>query len=298
MAVPALSALLASDHEVVAVLSRPEAAAGRGRRPTPSPVAAAAREAGIELLTPASPRDPAFQRRLAELAPQCCPVVAYGALLPREVLDVPTHGWINLHFSLLPAWRGAAPVQAAIWHGDEITGASTFRIEEGLDTGAVFGVLTEAIRPDDTAGALLGRLAEAGAGLLLATLDGIEAGSLTARPQPAEGVSFAPKLNVETARVEWGRPAFVVERRIRACTPDPGAWSLFRGKRIKIGPARPVPELLSAGAGTLTVERTRVLVGTGAGSVELGTVRPEGRREMPAVDWARGVRVGEGECLA
>lgn len=298
MAVPALSALLASDHEVVAVLSRPEAAAGRGRRPTPSPVAAAAREAGIELLTPASPRDPAFQRRLAELAPQCCPVVAYGALLPREVLDVPTHGWINLHFSLLPAWRGAAPVQAAIWHGDEITGASTFRIEEGLDTGAVFGVLTEAIRPDDTAGALLGRLAEAGAGLLLATLDGIEAGSLTARPQPAEGVSFAPKLNVETARVEWGRPAFVVERRIRACTPDPGAWSLFRGRRIKIGPARPVPELLSAGAGTLTVERTRVLVGTGAGSVELGTVRPEGRREMPAVDWARGVRVGEGECLA
>ena len=170
--------LLAGPHEVVAVLTRPDAAAGRGRRTRPSPVAERAEQAGLEVLRPPSPRDPAFQRRLAELAPDCAPVVAYGALLPEAVLAVPAHGWVNLHFSLLPAWRGAAPVQHALLAGDETTGATTFRIVRELDAGPVLGTTTEAVRPTDTAGDLLDRLATSGAALLAATLDGLEAGRL------------------------------------------------------------------------------------------------------------------------
>jgi methionyl-tRNA formyltransferase len=287
--------LLESRHEVVAVLTRPDARAGRGRTVTASPVAALAREAGIEVLTPPRPSDPDFRRRLVGLAPDCCPVVAYGALLPASALSVPPHGWINLHFSLLPAWRGAAPVQAAIWHGDEVTGATTFRIEAGLDTGPTYGMLTEPIRPDDTSGALLDRLAGAGAGLLAATLDGIEDGTLVARPQPDDGVSVAPKLTVTDARVDWTVPAFAIDRRVRACTPEPGAWSTFRGQRIKLGPVRPHAAVASPGPGVLVVERSRVLVGTAAGCVELGEVRPEGRKPTVATDWTRGIRPEEGE---
>jgi len=187
-AVPSLRALLESGrHEVVAVVTRPDAQAGRGRRVVRSPVGALADEHGIEVLTPARAGDPAFLARLTELAPDACPVVAYGALLPQSALDIPVHGWVNLHFSLLPAWRGAAPVQSAIRAGDEITGASTFRIVKELDAGPVFGVVTEKIGPTDTAGVLLGRLAESGAGLLLSTMDGIEDGSLRAVEQSSEG---------------------------------------------------------------------------------------------------------------
>lgn len=282
---------------MLAVLTRPDAPAGRGRTLAASPVAAMARAEGIEVLTPTRPGEADFRRRLAELAPECCPVVAYGALLPRSTLDIPVRGWINLHFSLLPAWRGAAPVQAAIWHGDEVTGATTFRIEEGLDSGPIYGVLTEPVRAEDTAGTLLTRLAAAGAGLLVATLDGIEAGTLAVHPQAADGVSAAPKLTVGQARVDWGVPAFAVDRRIRACTPEPGGWSTFRGQRVKLGPVRPHPDIASPGPGVLVVERNRVLAGTAAGAVELGEVRPEGRRPMAATDWARGVRPEEGERL-
>jgi methionyl-tRNA formyltransferase len=222
-------------------------------------------------------------------------VVAYGALLPRAALDIPRHGWVNLHFSLLPAWRGAAPVQAAVWHGDDITGATVFEIEEALDSGPVYGMLTEPVRPTDTAGDLLARLAESGAELLLACLDGIEAGTLAPKPQPAEGVSIAPKITVEHARVDWSLPAFVVDRRIRACTPSPGAWSTFRGERLKLGPVRPVAG--GAGPGELLVQRDRVLVGTGAGAVQLGELQAQGKRRMAAVDWARGVRPEAGERL-
>src|SRR5918911_5000560 len=236
VAVPALDAIAASHHELLAVLTRPDAPAGRGRHLLRSPAGAWADAHGVEVLTPQRPREPAFLSRLAELAPDCVPVVAYGALVPPAALAIPKHGWVNLHFSLLPAWRGAAPVQHALLHGDELTGASVFLLEEGLDTGPVFGTLTEPVRPTDTAGDLLDRLAVAGARLLVDVLDGIAAGTLEAVPQPAEGVTLAPKITVDDARVRWADPAFAVDRRIRACTPEPGAWTTLRGERLKLGP--------------------------------------------------------------
>jgi methionyl-tRNA formyltransferase len=299
-AVPSLRALLESPrHEVVAVVTRPDAPAGRGRKLVRSPVGRVADEAGIPVLTPARPSEPDFLGWLAELGPDCCPVVAYGALVPRKALDIPRHGWVNLHFSLLPAWRGAAPVQAALRHGDEITGATTFRLEEGLDTGPVFGVVTEEVRPTDTAGDLLGRLATSGAGLLVATLDGIEDGTLQARPQPAEGVSLAPKVTTADARVDWSAQPVAIDRLVRSVTPDPGAWSTFRDERIGIGPVTvPVADGPELAPGELRAEKRRVLVGTAAAPVQLGEVRPVGKRAMPAPDWARGVRITAGERLS
>lgn len=301
VALPALDAVLASRHDVVAVLTRPDAPAGRGRRPTASPVAERARAAGIEVLTPQRPREPAFLERLTSIAPDCCPVVAYGALVPQAALDVPPRGWVNLHFSLLPAWRGAAPVQHAVMAGDDVTGACTFLLEAGLDTGPVLGVLTEAVRPTDTSGDLLGRLAGAGAGLLVATLDGIEDGTLQPRPQPAEGVSLAPKVEVADARVDWAAAAARVDRLVRGCTPAPGAWTTWRGDRLRLGPVSPVPPDASDDArpvlapGELWATRRSVEVGTGSGAVVLGTVQPPGRRAVPAADWARGARLQPGD---
>ena len=240
-AIPALEAVLASRHEVAAVVTRPDAPAGRGRHLEPSPVARLARAAGIEVLTPAKVRDPAFLDRLREIGPDCCPVTAYGALLPQSALDIPPHGWVNLHFSVLPAWRGAAPVQHALLHGDDVTGATTFHIVKELDAGPVYGVVTETVGPRDTAGDLLARLAVSGAALLVGTLDGIESGQIRAVPQPDEGVSFAPKINPDDARVDWGLPAVAIDRLIRACTPDPGAWTTVAGARLKLGPVEPLP---------------------------------------------------------
>ncbi|MGH8969581.1 MAG: methionyl-tRNA formyltransferase [Actinomycetes bacterium] len=299
-AVPALDALLGSSHQVVAVVTRPDAPAGRGRRLTGSPVAARAEEAGVELLKPERVGDPQFLDRLRGLAPDCAPVVAYGALVPPGALEIPPYGWVNLHFSLLPAWRGAAPVQHALLHGDDVTGATAFRLEEGLDTGPVYGVLTETVRPTDTSGDLLDRLARAGAGLLVATLDALERGEVDAVPQQSEGVSHAPKLTTDDARVDWSAPALRVDRLVRACTPVPGAWTTFRGDRLRLGPVRPALDVDGAhlGPGSLRVERARVLVGCGAGAVELGEVRPPGRRPMPADAWARGLRDADGERLA
>jgi methionyl-tRNA formyltransferase len=294
-ALPPLQALADSRHDLVAVVTRPDAPAGRGRRLTPSPVAAWAAECCVPVLKPDHPRDPDFQAALRELRPECCPVVAYGALLPQSALDIPEHGWVNLHFSCLPAWRGAAPVQHAIWAGDEVTGATTFRIVKELDAGPTFGVMTERIRDTDTAGELLARLAEGGTGLLVATLDGIEDGSVEARPQQAEGVSFAPKITVDDARVDWAEPAVGVDRRIRACTPAPGAWTTYAGARVKLGPVRPSDERLAPGE--LRVTKTEVLVGTATRAVRLGEVKAFGARQMPAVDWARGLRPTGGERL-
>ena len=288
-ALPSLQALLDSRHEVVAVVTRPDAPAGRGRTLRPSPVRELAEASGLEVLAPVHPRDEAFQARLGELAPDCCPVVAYGALVPRSALDIPRLGWVNLHFSLLPAWRGAAPVQRALMAGDEVTGASTFLLEEGLDTGPVFGILTEAVQPHDTAGDLLGRLATAGAGLLVATLDVLEDGTVTGRPQPAEGVSLAPKVTVADARVDWTAPALRVDRVIRACTPAPGAWTTFRDRRVKLGPVTMTDAQLPAG------RLDGDLVGTATTAVRLGEVRPEGKGAMAAADWLRGLRPEPGE---
>jgi methionyl-tRNA formyltransferase len=299
-AVPSLRALLESTrHEVAAVVTRPDAPAGRGRKLQRSPVGALADEAGIPVLTPRRPSDPDFLAQLGELAPDCCPVVAYGALVPRAALDIPRRGWVNLHFSLLPAWRGAAPVQAAVRHGDEVTGATTFLLEEGLDTGPTFGVVTDTVRPTDTSGDLLGRLATSGAGLLLATMDGIADGTLRPQPQPSDGVSHAPKVTTADARVEWALPPLAVDRLIRSVTPEPGAWSTFRGDRIGLGPVASVadaePPVLKPGE--LHVEKRRVLVGTAAAPLQLGEVLPVGKRAMPAPDWARGARIEPGELL-
>ena len=297
-ALPSLEAVLASGHELAAVVTRPDAPSGRGRRLTPSPVAERATQAGVEVLKPPRPRDADFLDRLAALAPDCCPIVAYGGLIPKTALDIPARGWVNLHFSLLPAWRGAAPVQHAVLAGDEVTGAATFQLEEGLDTGPVYGVVTEEIRATDTSGELLARLARSGAGLLAATLDGIADGSLQPRPQPDEGVSLAPKLTVEDAHVDWRTPALRVDRLVRACTPAPGAWTTFRDERLKLGPVRPVPEVTGLPPGALRADRSGVLVGTGSSAVVLGEVRPQGKRAMPAADWARGVRLTPVDTLA
>ena len=291
-ALAALDAIAGSRHELVGVVTRPDAPAGRGRRLTPSPVARRGEELGVPVLKPDHPKDPEFQDVLRALAPDCCPVVAYGAMLPQSALDIPPHGWVNLHFSCLPAWRGAAPVQHSLWAGDEVTGATTFRIVRALDAGPTFGVMTERIRPTDTAGDLLARLAEGGAGLLVATLDGIEDGALEAREQPVDGVSLAPKLTVEDAHVAWSEPAELVDRRIRACTPAPGAWTTLGvppdEQRIKLGPVVVTDRVLAPGE--VSIGRSEVLVGTGTQAVRLGDVKAFGSRQMPAADWARGLR--------
>ncbi|OBF61258.1 methionyl-tRNA formyltransferase [Mycobacterium sp. 852002-51971_SCH5477799-a] len=298
-ALPALRRLIDSPrHEVIAVLTRPDAAAGRRGKPEPSPAAREALDRGIPVLRPSRPNSEEFVSELSRLAPDCCAVVAYGALLRDGLLAVPPRGWINLHFSLLPAWRGAAPVQAAIAAGDGITGATTFQIEPSLDSGPIYGVVTETIRPTDTAGELLGRLAVSGAALLSATLDGIADGTLTPVPQPANGVSIAPKVTVEQARVRWDLPALAVERRIRAVTPNPGAWTLIGDLRVKLGPvhvsedpALPGPsESLPPGA--IHADRKGVWIGTGSDPVRLDQIQPPGKKFMNAVDWARGARLG------
>ena len=293
-ALPALRRLIASpDHDVVAVLTRPDAVSGRRGKPTSSPVARLARELDIPVLTPARPNSPEFVAELCRLAPEACPVVAYGALLRDRLLAVPPHGWINLHFSLLPAWRGAAPVQAAIAAGDSVTGATTFRIERSLDSGPVYGVVTEAIRPDDTTGDLLDRLALSGAALLEATLNGVADGSLVAVPQPSEGVSIAPKVTVDDARVRWDRPAHAIERRIRSVTPNPGAWTLIGDLRVKLGPVTVEEDAEPLPPGRLRVARHSVRVGTGSAPVRLGWVQPPGKKPMAAEDWARGARLDD-----
>jgi methionyl-tRNA formyltransferase len=289
VAIPSLDALAESHHELAAVVTRPDAPSGRGKRLTASPVARRAAELGLEVLKPQRPRDEEFVSRLIELAPDSCPVVAYGALLSQRVLDIPRHGWVNLHFSLLPAWRGAAPVQHAILSGDQVTGATTFRIVLELDAGPIFSTVTEAIGPDDTAGDLLHRLSLSGAQLLVDTLDGIEAGTLTPTPQPETDaqVSYASKINVEDAEMDWSQPAEVVDRLIRACFPAPGAWTTFEGDRFKINSAKISGKVLSPGA--LEITKRSVHVGTGTWALELGEVQAQGKKPMAAADWARGV---------
>ncbi len=295
VAVPSLAALIASRHDVVGVVTRPDAAAGRGRRSRPSPVRVLAESHGIPVLAPRHPREPEFVAALADLRPDCVPVVAYGALVPRAALDVPTHGWVNLHFSLLPAWRGAAPVQHAIMAGDDISGVTVFQLDEGMDTGPVLATMTERLRPDDTAGDVLDRLATAGAQLLVQVMDALEDGDVQPVPQPADGASLAPKIGVRDARVDLTLPAVAVDRLVRGCTPSPGAWTTLEGRRLKLGPVAPVEASDDAGGallpGRVRVSGPDVLVGTATVPVRLSTVQPEGKRPMPAGDWARGARL-------
>ena len=297
-AVPSLQRILDSSHEVVAVLTRPDARTGRGKKLSRSPIALLADDAGIPVLQPATVRDEAFLAQLTELQPDAAPVVAYGGLIPPVALAIPTHGWINLHFSLLPAWRGAAPVQHAIWHGDDVTGACTFLLEEGLDTGPIFGTLVEPLQPRDTAGAVLARLAESGAELLLATLDGVEAGQLVPQPQPADGVSLAPKITVADARIDWTLPAMAIERQLRALDPSPVAWTTFRDDRVKVFAAESVPDADALPPGQLQpAGRNAWQIGTGTHPLQLGEVQAAGKKRMAAADWLRGIADATGDAM-
>lgn len=293
VALPSLHALVESSHDVAAVLTRPPAPSGRGRALVPSAVEVAARDLGIAVVT-ARPRDPEFVGILRAYEPDCCPIVAYGELLRADVLEVPSRGWINLHFSLLPQWRGAAPVQAAVRHGDDITGATTFLLDEGMDTGPLLGSVAETIGPSDTSGDLLGRLAVSGAELLVRTLDAWEIGALTPHVQQSELATYAPKVGVDDARIDWSAPIVGIDRLIRACTPAPGAWSTFRGERIRLLPIR-LGDPTDLVAGGVRVERSHISVGTATGTAVLTDVVPQGKRRMPATDWARGLRIEAGE---
>lgn len=286
VAVPSLDALVAAGFDVVAVLTRPDAPLGRKRVLTPSPVAARAADLGIEVIH-AAKVDADVTARIAAAAPDVAAIVAYGGLIPRAALDVPVHGWINLHFSLLPAWRGAAPVQRALIAGDDVTGAVTFRLEEGLDTGPVYGTLTESVGPEDTAGELLERLSHSGAVLLAQTLSAVDAGKAAAVPQQGD-VTLAPKLTLEDGRLDWQLPALALSRRSRGVTPEPGAWTMLDGQRIKLEPVRLRPEAAALPPGHLALDGKAVLVGTGSHPVELTRVQPAGKKMMAAADWARG----------
>ena len=270
------------------MLTRPDARRGRGRTLHPSPVKALALEHGIAVLTPESlTRDDTIREQLKELAPDAIPVVAYGNLIPADMLDIPKHGWVNLHFSLLPQWRGAAPVQAAIAAGDAVTGATTFRINEGLDTGDILDTLETEIGEAETSGELLERLAYAGADLLVQTMDALEADTAEPTPQPKEG-TYAHKIAPVDARVDWNQPATVIDRGIRAHTPAPGAWTMRGENRFKLGPVTPTGEG-SLAPGEAAFGKNEVLVGTADGDVRLGTIQPPGKKMMNAADWARGL---------
>ena len=291
-AVEPLRQLVASRHEVVAVLTRPDARKGRGRTLHPSPVKEVALEHGIEVLEPATLKDnEEIRARLRELAPDCIPVVAYGNLIPADMLGIPEHGWVNLHFSLLPQWRGAAPVQHAILYGDTDTAATVFRINEGLDTGEVLNVLADEVRADDTADELLRRLSARGAATLVETMDGLEDGTIT--PYPQEGdASYASKITVEDARIDWRQPAEVVDRAIRAFTSAPGAWTTLSGERVKVDPVRVSGED-TLEPGEVLPGKKEVRVGTGTQDVVLTRIQPPGKKMMNAADWARGLRADE-----
>ncbi|MFW7415167.1 methionyl-tRNA formyltransferase [Demequina sp. SO4-18] len=297
IAVPSLRAL-AERHEIVAVVTQPDARGKRGRDLHPSPVKAYAEEHGWPVLTPARASDPDFVAQIAELDADAAAVVAYGQILRRDLLDATRLGWVNLHFSLLPAWRGAAPVQRAIMAGDEITGASAFLLDEGMDTGPVIGTMSERIRFNDTTGTLLERLADAGAPLLVQAIEALGAGDAAPIPQVEDGVSHAAKLSREDAYVRWDRPAHVVDRQIRGCTPAPGAWTtLPDGSAMKLGPVRERANLPTTVPGQVALHDGVVTVGTGGNPVALGWVQPAGKGQVDAAAWWRGARLGETAVL-
>ena len=280
-AVPTLTALLASDHEVAFVVTRPDAPAGRGRTLTASPVAELAEASGVSILKTSNLLE--HKTRFSEV--DCVVVVAFGAMVPKDLLEVPKHGWINVHFSLLPQWRGAAPVQYAILSGDEFTGVTTFTIDEGLDTGPMLAYLTTQIALGETATDLLDRLSIEGAQLALATLAGIEKGSILPLHQPIDGISHAPKITVADAQIRWGDPALAVDRRIRSVTKDPGAWTMFGDTRIKLQPVTIAPQVTDLAPGQVELRDGDVLVGTGSHAVALGQVQEAGRNLTDAKTW-------------
>jgi methionyl-tRNA formyltransferase len=311
-AVPPLEALLASDHQVVAVVTRPDRPRTHHRgAPAPSPVKQAAVAAGLPVLEPRSGRDPGLPAQLAAFGADIGCACAFGYLLPDEVLAAFPNGIINLHFSLLPAYRGAAPVQRALLDGVAVTGVTSFVIDAGLDTGPLLLAAEVPVRPDDDAGALTARLARVAGGLAVETLDALEAGEVEPRAQPREGASLAPKVRPEEARLDFTRPAGALANAVRAFTPTPGAWTTHRGRRLKVtraradppgGPEAP-PRTPPEGQVRLAPGRLAVgpggglLVGAADGPLELVEVRPEGRRAMSGAEYARGARLGADEWL-
>ncbi|WP_223690645.1 methionyl-tRNA formyltransferase [Leifsonia poae] len=293
VAVPALREL-ATRHEVVAVITRRDAELGRKRIVTPSPVASAAAELGIETIK-ANRLDDAVTQRIAELEVQLGAIVAYGGLVREPLLSTPRLGWVNLHFSLLPRWRGAAPVQHAVIAGDAETGAAVFQLVPELDAGAVFAELRRPIGATETAGDLLEALSVSGAVLLADTVDALAVGTAVAVPQTGEP-TLAPKLALADAHLDFSRSAAAVFARLRGVTPEPGAFALVGDDRLKIHAARP-----AAGEpippGEVVLREKRVLVGTATDPLELVTVQPAGKRAMPAADWWRGV-ADEGVVLS
>lgn len=287
-ALPSLRTLLDSHHEVVGVLTRPDAPSGRGRRLTPSPVKTLALEAGVPVLEPTTLRDETVQQQIRELAPDAAPVVAYGNLVPQAALDIPRHGWVNLHFSLLPSWRGAAPAQRAVLSGRQETGMSVFRLEKGLDTGDLIATAPTLIGEFETSGELLERMAIDGAPVLLSALDALEAGTAVLTPQEHALATHAAKLTTAEAEIDWTVPAERVEAHIRGMSPQPGAWTLLDGARTKILGVERAPEHPPLPPGQIAATKRQMLVGTGTGVIALATLAPAGKRPMRAADWARG----------
>lgn len=299
-AVPTLRTLLASPHEVAAVLTRPPARSGRGRTLHPSPVAEAATGAGVPLIEASSVRDEEVRERISGVGADLGVVVAYGAIIPPDVLTTPRLGWINLHFSDLPRWRGAAPVQWAILAGDTRTASSVFQLEEGLDTGPVFSRLDVDV-DHDTAGELLARMADLGAHQVLEVVDALGAGTAHAVPQDlgpdASRLIHARKLVAADGFVDFHDTAEEVDRRIRATTPDPGAWTTTPdGRRLKMEAVTAI-EGTTSGPGVVVATKNEVTVGCGSGAVRLGRVAPAGKGWMDAAAWARGARLDEGAQL-
>ncbi len=296
-AVAPLEALLA-DHEVVAVVTRPDKPRDHhGGTPAPSPVKRVALAAGVPVLQPRGGRDPELPGQLAATGADIGVSCAFGFLLPPPVLAALPRGIINLHFSLLPAYRGAAPVQRALLDGVEVTGVCTFQIDEGMDTGPLLACRRVPVLDGEDAGSLTARLAEIGADLVISTLDGLESGSIQPRPQPPDG-SLAPKVDASEARLDFEAPAERVVHAVRAFTPSPGAWTTFRGRRLKVTRAQPASEGAGLAPGRLALGPAgKLLAGAGDGAVELVTVQPEGKRPMSGVEFARGARLPDEEWL-
>lgn len=297
-AVASLNALIHAGHDVVGVLTRTDAKVGRKRVLTPSPVAERATELGLPVIKADRFFGDTGQAAIAEiqeLQPDLGAVVAYGGLLPQGVLDMLPNGWVNLHFSLLPAYRGAAPVQWAIINQESVTGAAVFQLEAGLDTGPVFATVTRALQPEETAGEVLADLAISGGTLLSDTLFDIAAGSAVATPQQGE-VSWAPKITSRDVQIDAYQPSAVVRGLINGASPAPGAWATLNGdstkaQRFKIGGAAPVSDMPDQGKapGEFIIEPHRVLLVCHDGAVELTKVQPSGKKMMVASDWANGV---------
>lgn len=295
-AVPVLEAL-ARRHEVAAILTQPDRPKGRSLRTEPTPVKVAADKLGIPALQPDSLRDESVVAQLADIGAQAIVVVAYGKILPRGVLDLTPVGCINIHPSLLPAYRGAAPIQRAIINGDDVTGISVMQLDEGMDTGPVYAQSRITIEPDETAGELAARLDHEATELLLAVLEEIELGTAVATPQSAGGVSVAEKVSKEDAVIDWRKTAREIHNQVRALNPVPGAFTSYSGRRIKVWRTNIEGENTSASPGEISRAGDRLDVDTGSGIIALLEVQPESKGRMSAAEFVRGYRLRAGHMM-